>query len=288
MSIVKSDSAIVQRLSLRYPQLLLPIEPGMSGTERYRAAALRGKILDADPNSFGSAFDSYETVQTIAGSVGVWQLGERADFVRAVQALVYRCEPVPVPEAVGAQYIGGLANWEKIRAHRAQFFAGGGRDWGAELHRFTADKANYTDSLILLSSGFYSNVPPQELSLPEQQWREASCRIRKYHELTHFIYRKAYPGDVDVVRDEVLADCMGLLAAFGSYSPALARRFLGIREGTLLPDARLRHYLAAQALDSGIRRACFWIDSLEKILLAAGKEAKINFLVTQDDLACIQ
>ena len=285
---MREANSIISALSLRYPQLRLPIAAGMSGSERYKAAVLRGIISDADPEGFGSALDSFREVRTALGTVGIWCLENRADFVRAVQALVYRCEPVPVPEAVGAQYIGGLANWEKIRAHRAQFFAGGGRDWGAELHRFTADKANYTDSLILLSSGFYSNVPPQELSLPEQQWREASCRIRKYHELTHFIYRKAYPGDVDVVRDEVLADCMGLLAAFGSYSPALARRFLGIREGTLLPDARLRHYLAAQALDSGIRRACFWIDSLEKILLAAGKGAKINFLVTQDDLACIQ
>ena len=284
----ESDLAISQCLSLRYPQLRLPIAAGMSGSERYRAAVLCGIIPDADPEGFGSALDSFQEVRTALGTVGVWCLEDRADFVRAVQALAYRCEPVEIPAAVGAQYIGGLANWEKIRAHKAQYLAGGGRDWGREFRRFTADKANYTDSLILLSSGFYSDIPPEEISMSAEEWKSRSMTIRRYHELTHFLYRRAYPGDVDVVRDEVLADCMGLLAAFGSYSPALARRFLGIREGTLLPDARLRHYLAAQALDSGIRRACFWIDSLEKILLAAGKGAKINFLVTQDDLACIQ
>ena len=36
---MKEAIGIVSTLSLRYPQLLLPVEPGMSGTERYRAAA---------------------------------------------------------------------------------------------------------------------------------------------------------------------------------------------------------------------------------------------------------
>lgn len=258
---------IVHHLSWRYPQLLLPIAAGMSSSEQYKSAVLRGRFPDADPVISGSALDFYEETATAFGTIGIWKLENRDDFVRALQALVYRCEPVEIPETVGAQYIGGLINWEKIYAHRMQYLAAGGKDWGAEFRRFTADKENYTDSLIVLSSGAYSNVPAWEVRMTDQEWKNASYLIRKKHELTHFIYRKAYPGDIDVIRDEVLADCMGLLAAFGCYNPALARRFLGIGDEGLLPDARLRHYVKEEELDAAVRKACFWIDALSQILI---------------------
>lgn len=257
-------SEIVRALSRRYPQLLLPIARGMSQTEQYRRAVLRGVLPDADPVIAGSASDSFETVRTEFGSVGIWYLAHREDFVRAVQALAHRCEPVALPASVGAQYIGGLVNWETIRAHRAQYLAAGGGDWSRELRRFAADRSCCTDCLILLGSGFYSDVPAQEASLPERTWREASLRIRKYHELTHFVYRRAYPGDVDAVRDEVLADCVGLLAAFGRYDSRLARRVLGICGGGVLPGGRLRHYVPEEALPAAVHRACFWIDALSR------------------------
>lgn len=285
---MKEANGIVSALSLRYPQLRLPIADGMSGSERYKAAVLRGIISDADPEGFGSALDSFREVRTALGTVGVWCLENRADFVRAVQALVYRCEPTAIPAAVGAQYIGGLANWEKIRAHKTRYLAGGGRDWGKEFRRFTADKANYTDSLILLSSGFYSDIPPEELSMSAEEWKSRSMTVRGYHELTHFLYRRAYPGDVDVIRDEVLADCMGLLAAFGRYSPALAERFLGIRGSELLPEARLRHYVPADALAEGIRRARFWINAFAALLAdLSGQWKFFDCPVTNRGLPCI-
>lgn len=284
----ESDLAISQCLSLRYPQLRLPIAAGMSGSERYRAAVLRGIIPDADPEGFGSALDSFQEVRTALGTVGIWCLEDRADFVRAVQALVYRCEPTAIPAAVGAQYIGGLANWEKIRTHKAQYLAGGGRDWGQEFRRFTTDKANYTDSLILLSSGFYSGIPPEELSMSAEEWKSRSMTIRRYHELTHFLYRRAYPGDVDVLRDEVLADCMGMMAAFGHYSPALAERFLGIRASELLPEARLRHYVPADALAEGVHRARFWINTFAVLLAPFADQWKFfDCPVTNRGLPCI-
>lgn len=285
---MKEANGIISALSLRYPQLRLPIADGMSGSERYKAAVLRGIIPDADPEGFGSALDSFREVRTALGTVGVWRLEDRADFVRAVQALVYRCEPTAIPAAVGAQYIGGLANWEKIRAHKTRYLAGGGRDWGQEFRRFTADKANYTDSLILLSSGFYSDIPPEALSMSAEEWKSRSMTVRGYHELTHFLYRRAYPGDVDVIRDEVLADCMGLMAAFGHYSPALAERFLGIRASELLPEARLRHYVPADALAEGIRLARFWINTFAALLADFSDQWKFfDCPVTDRGLPCI-
>lgn len=257
---------ISHRLARRYPQLLFPVAAGMSETEAYKNTVLRGIIPEAEPIIPGRAEDTFQQVDTPVGSVGIWTLAKREAFVLAVQALAYRCEPKPVPDAVGAQYIGGLINWEKIRARKAQYLLDGGQDWSREFRRFTADKGNYTDSLILLSTGFYSNIPPEEVGLSPQEWKQKSMVIRKYHELTHFVYRKAYPGDIDVIRDEVLADCVGIQAAFGSCNRELAERFLGIRDGQALPEARIRHYVSESALPAAIHRALFWAGVFSSVM----------------------
>ena len=259
---------ITQKLSHWYPQLLLPIAPETKDSSLYRNAVTRGMEIAAEP--FGSGEDTLTVEETPAGPVEVWYLHNRADFVRAVQALAYKCQPVPLPETVGAQYLGGLPNWEKIRAHRAAYLTSGGTDWSQEFRRFTADKANYTDSLILLSRGFYSGVSAKAVGLPEERWLEASLTIRRHHELTHFVYRKTFPGDIDVVRDEVLADCMGLLAAFRSYNPALARLLLGIGKDGVLPGGRITHYVNAQQIPGAVRKAEFWIAALSRWLDALG------------------
>lgn len=257
---------ISHKLAQCYPQLLLPVAAGMSGSEAYKNAVLRGIFPEAEPMVSGTAEDTFEQVDTAVGSVGIWTLAKREDFVLAVQALAYRCEPKPVPDAVGAQYIGGLINWEKLRARKTQYLLEGGRDWNLEFRRFTLDKRNYTDSLILLSTGFYSNIPPEVVGLSPQEWKRKSMVIRKYHELTHFVYRKAYPGDVDVIRDEVLADCVGMQAAFGSCSRELAERLLGIWNGQALPDARIRHYVPDSALPAAIHRALFWVEEFSAVM----------------------
>lgn len=53
--------------------------------------------------------------------------------------------------------------------------------------------------------------------LDEPAWIRASDDIRKYHELTHFVCRRLYPDLIDKVRDELIADAVGICAAFGEY-----------------------------------------------------------------------
>ncbi|MCI6436018.1 MAG: hypothetical protein MR828_14935, partial [Clostridiales bacterium] len=126
---------ISRRLARCYPQLLLPVAAGMSKTEAYKNAVLRGIIPEAEPIIPGTAEDTFEQVDTAGGSVGIWTLAKREDFVLAVQALAYRCEPKPVPDAVGAQYIGGLIDWEKIRCHKERYLSEGGQNWNWEFRR---------------------------------------------------------------------------------------------------------------------------------------------------------
>ena len=69
-----------------------------------------------------------------------------------------------------------------------------------------------------------------------------------------------------MIRDEVLADCVGMCAAFDRYDASLARKLLGLDNGTLRPDARLRHYVPEDVLPQAMNEAALWINGLEKLL----------------------
>jgi len=252
----------ITRLARRYPQLLLPIRAGERETEEYRDAVLCGKPLEAAPDFRCPAEIELTAADTPAGRAEIVYLPDRADFLHAYQALAYRCEPTPIPDSVGAVTLNGLINWEKINTHRDEYLAAGGTDWDAEFSRFTADKKNYRDGIILLSGGDYSSVPASELGLPAAEWKRLSYAIRKYHELTHFVCRALYPEDIDALRDEVIADSIGLLAAFGAYDAALARRFLGVQGGVFREGGRLSHYVKeAGELPAAAERANALIDA---------------------------
>ena len=255
---------IITILAGRYPQLLLPIGEGVRETEAYKDAVLRGKPLSGEPDFSFSPEDRLSLEQTPAGEAEVLYLAERSDFEHAMRALAYRCEAAEILPSVGATTIRGLINWEKIRRHQQEYQEQGGENWNLEFRRFTADKRNYTDTLILLSEGEYSAVPASELGLDEKSWRESSVCIRKYHELTHFVCRALFPEDIDAVRDEILADLVGITAAFGKYDAAMARRFLGIQAGTVREGGRLRHYVEESALSEACREAERRIDEYGK------------------------
>ena len=148
--------------------------------------------------------------------------------MHACRCLGNKCEPVEIPDSTGAMALFGLNNWEKVRA---------GMD-------------NYKDSFIILSSGNYSNVTNNdiyketngEIDLSEQEWIEKSIVIRKYHELTHFVMRKIYPDDISFIRDELIADCIGLIAAFNTFDIRLLKLFLGIEGNVYRQGGRLQNY----------------------------------------------
>ena len=50
-----------------------------------------------------------------------------------------------------------------------------------------------------------------------------------------------YPGDIDEVRDELVADAVGLFAAYGYFDIDMEKMFLGIR-GDKYFEGRLENY----------------------------------------------
>ena len=106
-------------------------------------------------------------------------------------------------------------------------------------------KVNYLDSLIILSSGPYSNVPAATLGLSDDEWLSLSHTIRLYHECTHFICRKLYPDIKDAVKDELVADAIGLIAAFKQLDIEKECLFLGIDQNGYT-GGRLQNYVDSE------------------------------------------
>ena len=215
-------------LARRYPQILMPIEAGIKDSEEYKNVCLRGEKCDRPITFTKDPDDKLETIKTCAGDVEVLSLRKREDFVHACRCLGHKCEPADIPDSTGAMAIFGLNNWDKVRE---------GLD-------------NYKDSFIILSSGNYSNVSSSdiyketsgEVDLSEEEWIEKSITIRKYHELTHFVMRKTYPDDIKFIRDELIADSIGLIAAFKKFDTRLIKLFLGIEGETYREGGRLQNY----------------------------------------------
>ena len=264
-------SKVTKQLVWRYPQLSLPIEEGMSERREYADVVRRGRLPEdpADP-LFGSDRDEVFAPDTPIGPVEVVRLGDRRDFVRAVRALTGRCEPVPVPDSMGAVTITGLINWRKIYAHREAWLSEHpGGDWNGEFKRFTAKKENYRDALLLVTDGPYSAVSARDAGFEEADWLDRSLRLRSWHELSHMVSRTLWPENKQAIRDEILADCTGLIAACGGYDPALAARLLGVTAGGYLPGGRLQNYVEGglpdpELLDKVRRQIALTAETWEK------------------------
>ena len=229
-----------------YPQLYLV--PGETDEEVYRTVVLSGgeppfRRLD---HFRGSEGDSCLREETPAGPVPVITLPDRRDFELFLQIMACRCRPDPIPRTQGAAILDGVINWTRIRDHKAEYLRvhGGDADWAGEFQRFTADRANYKDALIVLSVGPYSAVPAEELGFSEAEWQRSSQIIRRTHECTHFLCRRLFPQQKEPVWDELVADAAGIFAAFGRFDPALAERFLGVTEDGYA-GGRLENYVEA-------------------------------------------
>lgn len=218
----------IELLANKYPQLLMPIKAGIKDSEEYKDVVLRGKPCPYKETFIKDNKDTLERILTPVGEVDVLSLRIREDFIHAVRALGNRCEPVDIPDSTGAMAIFGLNNWEKVKE-------------GLE---------DYKDSIIILSAGNYSNVTNidvknvtnGEVNLTQEEWIDKSITIRKYHELTHFVMRKKYPEDIKPIRDELIADIVGLIAAFGYFDDRLLKLFLGIENETYRLGGRLENY----------------------------------------------
>lgn len=239
-----SKENIMEQYIRRYPQLGLKVEEGMSESAEYKDIVRKGKTpLEINNYFLGDEEDAIFLIDTPCGQAEVIYLANRDDFERAVRCLAYKCENKKIPKSMGALTISGISNWGKIKEHKKEYLMAGNTDWQAEFKRFIKMPENYKDRLVLLSKGGYSAITSEDAGFNIKQWEDYSLKIRMYHELCHVICRNIFPEKRHAVIDEIVADCFGILNAIGKYDTDLAKKFLGIENGSYRRVGRLENYI---------------------------------------------
>ncbi len=252
-------------LAQRLVQLQFPIKEGISQVENYQAAIKRGKITENMPEATGLTLRQPDRVQlflyeTLVGLIPVILVGDREDFVTLIQALTKKNEPSPVPESMGACIVGGYNNWDRINEYRAkwtdqwhsqQSSSPSESDWQTEFKKIIPKKSLYQDRFIILSKGFYSNVPPSALGLQETEWINLSHLIRLEHECTHYCTRRLLNSMRNNLVDELIADFRGLVAATGTFKAEWFLTFMGLEKFPIYREgARLENYRGTPPLSN--------------------------------------
>src|SRR4051812_23873101 len=156
----------------RLPQLAFPIREGISGSEAYRDATLRGVPVETIPEATGLELAHPGAIEVVlhtspAGRIPLLIARRRPEFTALIQALTRKNEPEPVPMAQGALMISGYTNWCRIRELRSRWEAQepATREvatWKEEFQRIQHQKDLYQDRFIFLSDGPYSAVPAED------------------------------------------------------------------------------------------------------------------------------
>ncbi len=230
---------ILEILAAEYP--LFYLNPDQDDQQTYRRVVLQGDEPQTKSlaHYYGDEYDCIETEDTPAGPVRVIVLGNRHDFELVIRGLM-AARSGPKKEVLPSQGAAMLTvfNWAKINAHLSSFPE---EEQDEEFRRFTSVKENYVDMLVVLSRGPYSHIDAAQAGHSEEEWLALSDTIRRYHELTHVICRRLYPDDIKTIRDELIADAVGLYAAYGQFDPEKVKLFLGIRDGQYV-GGRLENY----------------------------------------------
>ncbi|HEU4454374.1 MAG TPA: hypothetical protein VFR81_15000 [Longimicrobium sp.] len=257
------------------PQLRFPVRAGVSATDAYRAATLRGEPTE-DPDGGVEMADpdglSLFLHPTPAGRVPVVVARAREDFVSLVRAITRRNEPEAIPDSMGACIVGGYNNWDRVARLRREWEAenpakaavGG---WGPHFRaEVVPRKELYQDRFILLSRGPYSAVPAAEVGMDDEAWLAKSLAIRLEHECAHYFTRRVYGSMRNSLHDELIADYGGIRAAEGRYRADWFLRFMGLEAfPAYRPGGRLQNYRGAPPLSDGAFRV------LQALLVSAAE-----------------
>ncbi len=227
-----------QVLSRVFVQLHFPVSHGLSQTEGYRAATLRGLPVSQAREASGLCLSAPERLElriqrSFAGAIPVIIARNPADFRLLVQALTMRNEPGLVPDSMGACIVAGYNNWHRIGRMRkvweeAHPGPNGELEWKAEFRRIIPQKELYQDRFIILSDKPYSGVPGTRFGISPDEWRGFSLTIRLEHECTHYLTRRLFSRMKNNVLDELIADYCGIVAATGEYRASWFLTFLGL------------------------------------------------------------
>lgn len=268
------QEGVVSVLSKYLVQLQFPVQAGISTTEVYRAATRKGDWSGVTGSPEWKEPDSIELFihPTAAGRVPVILAPHREDFETLIRALIRRNEPAEIPASMGAAAVKGFNNWSRIfqLTERWKAEQPGREDatWNTAFRHLNPAKSLYQDSFIILSRGPYSNTSAKSVDYDEQVWLSKSFAIRLEHECAHYFCRRVYGSMHNNLRDELIADYAGIVAAEGHFRADLFLKFMGL-DANGEYDGKGRMQVYRSELDD----TCWNI--MGKILVAAAKNLEV-------------
>ena len=215
-------------------QFNFPVISGISSEHYYRDATLSGiPVSEIEPAS-GLELESPGSLklfmhQTIAGEIPVLFSENRNDFIALVRAFNCKNEPVEIPDSMGASFVSGYNNWDRINNYRDEWKAGNpDGNWEDEFGNFISKKNLYQDKIIIVSNGPYSGVDAGVIGLSENKWKEYSVRIRIEHEGTHYFTKRCLMSIRNNLLDELIADYSGIVNVLSHFKADWFLLFMGL------------------------------------------------------------
>lgn len=200
------------------PLIPLPDESFVSKWQEAKG----GEVLDFLVDEFGlTAFDfvwreidslEISFAHTLGGTLPVLVTDSHEDFCFMEAILNGREQSRDLPRTVNAFTIEARA--EPIHRHR----------------------------VLLLNRAPYSNIPAEALGLSAESWLECSQRLRLRHECAHYETLRLLGGMRNHALDEILADALGQIAAFGDFDADKQRLFFGLEKDRNTCTGRLTFY----------------------------------------------
>ena len=136
----------------------------------------------------------------------------------------------------------------------------------------------YRHRVILLNAAPYSNISAEKIGLDSDDWLKKSYLIRLRHESAHYETLRLLGGMKNHALDEILADCLGQIAAFGEFSAKRQRIFFGLAKGGEKCDGRLKFYcqkVLTEDLAEIYRAVDEYLDEVEQMTRKTANEFEI-------------
>lgn len=281
-----------------YPSLNFLIDKEIDKAELYNNMLLKGTTNDIKLTSYIKLEDtkniSLELHESIAGKIPVLTIPNNEDFVKILQSIIHKNNPLPIPASMGAVLLNGLNNSKRFNIIKKNWLQNNPfGDWNTEFsNNIILKKSLYKDKLIILSTKPYSNVTASQLGLEEDLWISYSISIRKEHEFTHLYTLKKYGQATNNLHDELIADYIGIVKTIWNYNKVWMLTFMGLenyphyREG-----ARLENYVKESKLSPDDFKQLITIikNAIENIAIfdkAVGKVKSIKDQICRIDALC--
>lgn len=241
-------------------QLQFPVKKNISKTQDYKSVTLRGKPKQTDnclelnkPDEI--ILELYES--PIAGKIPVIIVTNNEDFNNIICALSNKNEPKKIPNSMGALFIKGINNWDRLHALKSNWLKKNPiGNWSEEFKKYILPKPYlFKDKLMVLSSKGYSGIKNDKINISEELWKSSSLIIRREHECAHLFTLQYYGYMTNNIHDEIIADYAGITKVLGQFNKEWFLRFMGLenypnyRKGGRLQNYQEPIQLSKEAFD---------------------------------------